>query len=50
MRVAVRENRQDEFYALASQCAQVDIDRVKLALVDFAPLTQRSDLAISDLI
>ena len=50
MGVAVRKNGEDELYSLPAQGAQVDINCVKLALIDLAPLTKGSNIAISDLI
>ena len=50
MRVAVRENTEDEFHPLAAQRAQVQVDRVELTFVNFAPLTQSPDGSVSDLV
>lgn len=50
MRGAVGKDRQDKFDLFSAQRAQVYVDWILLALVNFTPLTERSNRTISDLV
>ena len=47
---AICKDRQDKLDFFSTQRAQIDADRIRLAFVYFAPLTQGSDGTVSNLI
>ena len=50
MRRAICQNSQYKFYLLPIKCIKVHVDGIRLTLINFIPLTEGLDCAITDLI